>query len=234
MSSALRKAFNSAASMGAAYARAMSTVPSTMRAAVIRETGPVECMKVEADYPTPELQAGQALVKNQFSGINFIDTYHRSGLYARELPFIGGQEGGGIVAATTPEAEAQVWTWDCCEFGSLLLLCSCSIWTSSAAPASCDALIGNCLKTLRTPSISDVAGHQGGRPRRLQLRVPDLCRVYCRACRKASAGPRGRASRCRRRLRCPGRKSSLSTCSFHCFCVTNWKYSKLLFRPWMG
>jgi hypothetical protein len=47
------------------------------------------------------------LVKNQYSGINFIDTYHRSGLYKRELPFIGGQEGGGVVAAVTPEAEAQ-------------------------------------------------------------------------------------------------------------------------------
>ena len=29
------------------------------------------------------------------AGINFIDTYHRGGLYPRDLPFIGGQEGGG-------------------------------------------------------------------------------------------------------------------------------------------
>ena len=96
-----------AASAGAAYARAMSTVPTTMRAAVIRETGPVENMKVETDYPVPQLKPGQALIKNEYAGINFIDTYHRSGLYARELPFIGGQEGGGFVAATTPEAEAE-------------------------------------------------------------------------------------------------------------------------------
>jgi NADPH:quinone reductase-like Zn-dependent oxidoreductase len=47
----------------------------------------------------------QVLVKNEFAGINFIDTYHRSGLYKRELPFIGGQEGGGVIAQVTP----KVW-----------------------------------------------------------------------------------------------------------------------------
>jgi NADPH:quinone reductase len=47
------------------------------------------------------------IVKNQFSGINFIDMYHRKGLYARDLPFIGGQEGGGTVAAVSDEASAQ-------------------------------------------------------------------------------------------------------------------------------
>ena len=64
-------------------------------------------MKVEHDYPVPKLQPGGVLVKNKYSGINFIDTYHRSGLYKRELPFIGGQEGGGFIAAVSPEAEAQ-------------------------------------------------------------------------------------------------------------------------------
>ena len=60
-------------------------------------------MKIEKDYPTPKLNPGSVLIKNKFSGINFIDTYHRSGLYKRDLPFIGGQEGGGFVAATSPE-----------------------------------------------------------------------------------------------------------------------------------
>ena len=73
---------------------------------MVRETGPSSVMKVEHDYPVPKLQPGGVLVKNKYSGINFIDTYHRSGLYKRELPFIGGQEGGGVVVATTPEAEA--------------------------------------------------------------------------------------------------------------------------------
>lgn len=51
--------------------------------------------------------AGQVIVKNEFAGINFIDTYHRKGLYARDLPFVGGQEGGGTVAAVSDEAASQ-------------------------------------------------------------------------------------------------------------------------------
>ena len=74
---------------------------------MVRETGPSSVMKVEHDYPVPKLQPGGVLVKNKYSGINFIDTYHRSGLYKRELPFIGGQEGGGFIAAVSPEATAQ-------------------------------------------------------------------------------------------------------------------------------
>jgi len=75
-----------------------------MRAAMIRETGPSSVMKVE-NIPVPKLKPGQVLVRNKFAGLNFIDTYHRSGMYKRDLPFIGGQEGSGIVAEVTPEAE---------------------------------------------------------------------------------------------------------------------------------
>lgn len=62
---------------------------------------------METDFATPKMAPGQVIVKNEFAGINFIDTYHRSGLYARDLPFVGGQEGGGTVAAVTDEAAAQ-------------------------------------------------------------------------------------------------------------------------------
>lgn len=64
-------------------------------------------MKVETDFPVPEMKPGQVIVKNQFAGINFIDTYHRKGLYPRDLPFVGGQEGGGEVAAVSDEAAKQ-------------------------------------------------------------------------------------------------------------------------------
>lgn len=63
-------------------------------------------MKVETDFPTPKLEPNKVIVKNEFAGINFIDTYHRKGLYARDLPFVGGQEGGGTVAAVSDEASA--------------------------------------------------------------------------------------------------------------------------------
>ncbi|GAX19036.1 NADPH2:quinone reductase [Fistulifera solaris] len=87
--------------------RFMSSVPATMKAAVVRETGDAHALKVETDFPTPKMGPGQVIVKNQYSGINFIDTYHRKGLYARDLPFVGGQEGGGTVAAVSDEAAAQ-------------------------------------------------------------------------------------------------------------------------------
>jgi NADPH:quinone reductase len=74
---------------------------------VVRETGDAHMLKVETDFPTPKLGAGQVIVKNQYAGINFIDTYHRKGMYARDLPFIGGQEGGGTVAAVSDEAAKQ-------------------------------------------------------------------------------------------------------------------------------
>merc|ERR1719401_2986779 len=87
--------------------RFMSSLPSTMKAAVVREVGDAHALKVETDFPTPEMKAGGVIVKNQFAGINFIDTYHRKGLYPRDLPFVGGQEGGGIVAAVSDEAKAE-------------------------------------------------------------------------------------------------------------------------------
>eukprot|EP00569_Conticribra_weissflogii_P003812 CAMPEP_0171333748 /NCGR_PEP_ID=MMETSP0878-20121228/4199_1 /TAXON_ID=67004 /ORGANISM="Thalassiosira weissflogii, Strain CCMP1336" /LENGTH=336 /DNA_ID=CAMNT_0011834725 /DNA_START=245 /DNA_END=1255 /DNA_ORIENTATION=- len=78
-----------------------------MKAAVVREVGDAHALKMENDYPTPEMKPGQVIVKNQYAGINFIDTYHRKGLYPRDLPFVGGQEGGGTVAAVSDEAAAQ-------------------------------------------------------------------------------------------------------------------------------
>lgn len=87
--------------------RFMSSVPETMKAAVVRETGDAHVLRVETDFPTPKLEPGKVIVKNEYAGINFIDTYHRSGLYKRELPFVGGQEGGGIVAAVSDEAASE-------------------------------------------------------------------------------------------------------------------------------
>jgi len=91
----------------AAMRRAFSSLPETMKAAVVREVGDADQLIVETDFPTPKLGAGQVIVKNEYAGINFIDTYHRKGLYPRDLPFVGGQEGGGTVAAVSDEAAAQ-------------------------------------------------------------------------------------------------------------------------------
>jgi NADPH2:quinone reductase len=77
-----------------------------MKACVIREHGDANVLKVEADFPAPTLSPGSVIVKNEFAGLNFIDTYHRKGLYPRDLPFVAGQEGGGTIVEVSPEAEA--------------------------------------------------------------------------------------------------------------------------------
>ena len=74
---------------------------------MVRETGPSSVMKVEHDYPVPKLAPGGVLVKNKYSNINFIDTYHRSGFVQARAPFHRRAEGGGFMAAVSPEAEAQ-------------------------------------------------------------------------------------------------------------------------------
>ncbi len=74
-----------------------------MKAIVVYEPGGPEAMRLE-EFPTPEPGLGQALVEVHASGINFIDTYHRSGLYAiPERPFRLGVEGAGKVIAVGPE-----------------------------------------------------------------------------------------------------------------------------------
>jgi NADPH2:quinone reductase len=52
-----------------------------------------------ADVPTPSPGAGEALVRQSAAGVNFIDVYLRTGLYKRDLPFIVGTEGAGVVEA---------------------------------------------------------------------------------------------------------------------------------------
>ncbi len=74
----------------------------TMKAVVVRKTGPAssaQALHFETHYPRPTLVAGHAMVKNSYAGINFIDTYHRQGLYPRNVPFICGQEGGGTIVS---------------------------------------------------------------------------------------------------------------------------------------
>jgi NADPH:quinone reductase len=63
--------------------------------------GPAALASAEADRPEPA--AGQVLVKIEAAGVNFVDTYHRGGLYPVQLPFTPGSEGAGTVAALGPD-----------------------------------------------------------------------------------------------------------------------------------
>ena len=57
--------------------------------------GPEVLQLVEREAPSPG--PGQLGVEVAAAGVNFIDTYHRSGLYEMPLPLVPGQEGAGTV-----------------------------------------------------------------------------------------------------------------------------------------
>lgn len=72
-----------------------------MKAVRVHQPGGPEAMLLE-DIPTPTPGEGQALVRLLASGVNFIDTYKRSGLYAVPTPFTLGEEGAGVVEVVGP------------------------------------------------------------------------------------------------------------------------------------
>ncbi len=55
------------------------------------------------EMPIPEPKPNEALIKLHAIGVNFIDVYHRTGLYPIALPFTLGQEGAGVVEAVGAE-----------------------------------------------------------------------------------------------------------------------------------
>jgi len=69
-----------------------------MKAIRVSQTGGIEVLQyVDIDTPTPA--PGEALVRIEAIGVNFIDVYHRTGLYKMPLPFTPGSEGAGVVEA---------------------------------------------------------------------------------------------------------------------------------------
>jgi len=86
-----------------------------MRAIRVNQYGGPEVMKLE-DLPTPKPAAGQALVRIEAAGLNFIDIYQRTGLYKGALPLPLGLEGAGVVeevgagVLTVKVGEPVAWT----------------------------------------------------------------------------------------------------------------------------
>lgn len=68
------------------------------RAIQIAQTGGPEVMQV-AEVQVGDPGPGEVRVEHRAIGVNFIDTYHRSGLYAVPLPAVLGTEGAGVVDA---------------------------------------------------------------------------------------------------------------------------------------
>jgi NADPH2:quinone reductase len=65
-----------------------------------KQGGP-EVMQYE-DVQVGEPGSGQARIRHTVIGVNFIDTYQRSGLYPMQLPSVAGNEGAGVVEAVGP------------------------------------------------------------------------------------------------------------------------------------
>ena len=74
---------------------------SRVRAVQVTRTGGPEVLEV-VDLPTPEPGPGEVLVDVAAAGVNFIDTYRRSGAYPMSTPFVAGSEGAGTVARLGP------------------------------------------------------------------------------------------------------------------------------------
>ena len=73
-----------------------------MKAIRFSKPGGPEVLSVE-DYDLPQPAAGQVRVRHTAIGVNFIDTYHRTGLYPVPLPSGLGLEAAGIVEAVGPD-----------------------------------------------------------------------------------------------------------------------------------
>jgi NADPH2:quinone reductase len=103
------------------HTRTMASIPKTMKGVIMEKNGGTEVLQYKTDLPVPEPKEGQILIKNDFVGINFIDTYvprnhttlagehytdttpsyFRTGLYpAPYWPYMLGRESEGTIVAT--------------------------------------------------------------------------------------------------------------------------------------
>jgi NADPH:quinone reductase len=73
-----------------------------MQAIQILTTGSADVLTLR-DLPTPTPGPGEALIRIEASGVNFIDTYFREGRYPAQLPYTLGQEAAGIVVAAAAD-----------------------------------------------------------------------------------------------------------------------------------
>ena len=78
-----------------------------MRAIQILYTGGPEALTVQ-NLPDPIPGPGEALLRIEASGVNFIDTYFREGRYPAKLPYTLGQEAAGSILSLGPPLDNQV------------------------------------------------------------------------------------------------------------------------------
>ncbi|KAK0712199.1 hypothetical protein B0T21DRAFT_73170 [Apiosordaria backusii] len=98
----------------------MAPIPKTMFGVVIPRPGGPEVLEYRTDLPVPSLGEGHILVRNEYIGVNYIDTYFRTGLYkprspssdsnhpstsshdtSSPYPLITGKEASGVISASS-------------------------------------------------------------------------------------------------------------------------------------
>jgi len=77
---------------------------TTTKAIRIAKTGGPEVMEL-VDVELGEPGPGEVLLRHEAIGLNFVETYHRSGLYPIDLPGFLGTEGAGVIEAVGPGVE---------------------------------------------------------------------------------------------------------------------------------
>lgn len=84
----------------------MASIPTIMKASQMVGNGGVDVLECR-EIPVPSLSDGQVLIKNEYSGINFIDIYFRTGLYkVPSFPWTLGTEASGYIIATHPSVSS--------------------------------------------------------------------------------------------------------------------------------
>src|SRR4051812_16017263 len=68
----------------------------------VHQTGGPEVLQSE-QIDVGEPGSGQVRLRQEAAGLNFIDVYHRTGLYPQPLPFTPGVEGAGVVEEVGPD-----------------------------------------------------------------------------------------------------------------------------------
>ena len=88
-------------------------MPAIIKCArVLAAGGPEQVAMGDYALSDVKLEANQVLLRNAFAGVNFIDTYYRTGLYSKPgttFPYIPGDEGSGSVLQCGPGVDNDAW-----------------------------------------------------------------------------------------------------------------------------
>jgi NADPH2:quinone reductase len=82
-----------------------------MKAIRVHEPGGPDVLRLDDNLPVPKPEAGDAVVRLEQIGVNFLDIYQRTGFYKMPLPFTPGNEAAGVVVGVASDV-AHVRTGD--------------------------------------------------------------------------------------------------------------------------